>query len=58
MTLADVRRLLAHWRRYPPLRDLVAGAIGFRPAPPRPAAPAHEAGELLVAMFPDGRMRL
>lgn len=29
MTMADVKRLFAHWTRYPPLRDLVAAAIGF-----------------------------
>lgn len=31
MTLRDAQRLFAHWRRYPPLRDLVAGFVGFKP---------------------------
>ena len=29
MTLDDVNRLLTHWGKYPPLRDLVAAFIGF-----------------------------
>lgn len=33
MTLDDVNRLLTHWSKYPPLRDLVAAFIGFEPAP-------------------------
>lgn len=29
MTFDDVRRLFAYWAKYPPLRDLIAGFIGF-----------------------------
>lgn len=29
MTLADVHRLMKHWSKFPPVRDLVAAAIGF-----------------------------
>jgi hypothetical protein len=29
--LFDVRRIFAHWKNYPPTRDLVAAAIGFKP---------------------------
>jgi len=32
MTFEDLDPLFAHWKRYPPLRDLVAGFIGFKPA--------------------------
>jgi hypothetical protein len=34
MTLDDVAPLFAYWRRYPPLRDLVAAFIGFKPSEP------------------------
>ncbi len=29
MTLPDIGRLMKHWSKYPPLRDLVAMAIEF-----------------------------
>jgi hypothetical protein len=29
MTMADVDRLFKYWAKYPPLRDLVAGFVGF-----------------------------
>ena len=29
MTFPDVNRLLKYWTKYPPIRDLVAGFIGF-----------------------------
>jgi hypothetical protein len=29
MTLDDCNRLMKHWSKFPPLRDLVAGFIGF-----------------------------
>lgn len=31
MTFEDLEPLFAHWKRYPPLRDLVAGFVGFKP---------------------------
>jgi hypothetical protein len=31
MTMTDVDRLFRHWKIYPPVRDLVAAAIGFKP---------------------------
>lgn len=31
MTLFDVQRLFAHWRRFPPIRQLVAAFVGFTP---------------------------
>lgn len=34
MTLDDVGRITAYWRKYPPLRDLVAAFIGFKPFTP------------------------
>jgi hypothetical protein len=29
LTLDDVNRLFSHWGKYPPVRDLVAVAVGF-----------------------------
>ncbi len=37
MTLADVTRLGRFWAHTPPLRDLVAAFMGYRP--PRPSMP-------------------
>lgn len=34
MTLHDANRLFAHWSRYPPVRALVAGFVGFKPEEP------------------------
>ncbi len=34
LTLFDVRRIFSHWQSYPPTRDLVAAAIGFKPKAP------------------------
>lgn len=31
MTLADAHRIFKHWERFPPVRRLVAAAIGFKP---------------------------
>jgi hypothetical protein len=45
MTFDDVHRLLKHWLKYPPLRDLVAGFIGFEPASDEPEAKAMTAEE-------------
>ncbi len=33
LSLADVERLFKHWARFPPVRVLVASAVGFEPAP-------------------------
>lgn len=51
MTLADVRRLFAYWRRYPPLRDLVAAFVGFKPDQPwaEPAAPINNDNNPMLA---------
>jgi len=35
MTLPRYRRLVEHWNRFPPVRVLVAGAIGFKPNQPK-----------------------
>ena len=32
MHLDEVHELLEYWKEYPPLRDLVAAFIGFKPA--------------------------
>ena len=58
MHLSEVRRLFAYWRRYPPLRDLVAGFVGFKPEPAPGGETPKEGGEMLVALFPDGQMRI
>ena len=34
MTLHDVNRLFAYWKRYPPTRDLVAAFVSFKPDQP------------------------
>jgi hypothetical protein len=31
LTLDQVEDLFAYWRKYPPLRDLVAAFVGFKP---------------------------
>jgi len=51
MTLDDVNRLLRHWAKYPPLRDLVAAFIGFEVGPgvdgdePQPAEQKYMTAE-------------
>ncbi len=57
MTFPDVRRLFAYWRRYPPVRDLVAAFVGFRPEPARGGVASRDGAEMLVTMCPDGKVR-
>lgn len=49
--MADVERLFAHWAKFPPLRDLVAAAIGFETPKAEAAAPRHMTAEEFKAMF-------
>ncbi len=51
MTLPEVARLFAYWNEYPPLRDLVAAAIGFRPSD---RTPRRLTLEEFRAMYPNG----
>jgi hypothetical protein len=39
MTLDDVLPLFEYWKRYPPLRDLVAAFVGFKPKDAAEAEP-------------------
>lgn len=41
MTFEDVARIFAHWKHYPPVRDLVAAAVGFQPAEPDDQQPSQ-----------------
>lgn len=41
MHLDEVQELLDYWKFYPPLRDLVAAFIGFKPTDPQEAAKQH-----------------
>ena len=45
MTLPDVNRLLKYWGKYPPLRDLVAGFVGFEIPSDEPLPQAMTAEE-------------
>lgn len=56
MTLADVTRLFGYWRSSPPLYDLVAHYLGFKPQgqAPAPAASAHPSIAMIKAMYPGG----
>lgn len=55
MTLHDVKRLIGHWQKYPPLRALVAavaGSLGVKfpdPNEPKPSyMTAKEAARMLA----------
>lgn len=39
MTLDDVNRLFSYWRKFPPVRDLIAAFIGFEPQMDSDVAP-------------------
>jgi len=60
MVFDDVMALLNYWRKHPPLRDLVAGFIGYKPPPEKssdddkPRAPT--AAEIKM-LYPDGYIR-
>lgn len=41
MTLLDVSRLFNHWKRFPSVRTLVAGFMGFEPKSPWPDTSKH-----------------
>ena len=51
MTLFDVQRLFAHWRRFPPLRRLVAGFVGFKPDMDGDPEKKHLTAEEAMALF-------
>lgn len=36
LTLFDAMVLFEHWAKYPPVRDLVAAAVGFKPPDAEP----------------------
>lgn len=58
MTLDDVGRIFKHWRKFPPLRDLVALFMDFKPAPDDPDEQKYMTDEdfrRLMAMT-DGRI--
>ncbi len=51
MTLDDVLPLFEYWKRYPPLRDLVASFVGFKPkdaAEPEPPKMNADSMRLLM----------
>lgn len=51
MTFADVRRQFAHWKLYPPVRDLVAGFVGVKPKEAQSATDdADQLGAFLAAV--------
>ena len=57
LTLDEVYELFAYWRMYPPLRDLVAGFIGFKPNKPV-AKPQRSLSIAEIKMrYPDGIIR-
>jgi hypothetical protein len=39
LTLEEVNRVFNYWRKYPPLRDLVAAFVGFKPKSDEDAEP-------------------
>jgi len=51
MTLFDVQRLFAHWRRFPPIRQLVAGFVGFKPSDPVADKSKHLNAEEAMALM-------
>lgn len=51
MTLFDVQRLFTHWRRFPPVRVLVAGFIGFTPKNPEADKAKHLSAEEAIALM-------
>ena len=53
MTLPQFYDLCAYWAEHPPLHELVAGYLGYRP---RPSAPAADLGALL-ALAPGGVLK-
>jgi hypothetical protein len=59
MTFDDVMALLKYWRKHPPLRDLVAGFIGYKPPPD--TSPDDKRRPPTIAeikmRYPDGIMR-
>lgn len=54
MTLHDVNRLMKHWRKFPPLRDLMAAYVGFEPQPDTPPQKPMTAEEFRALMAMTG----
>lgn len=58
MTLDEVLPLLNYWQKHPPLRDLVAAFIGFKPAPDQPSEPPRSPTIAEIkTLYPDGIIR-
>lgn len=58
MTLADATATFRRWLKLPPLYDLVAGFVGFKPKAAAPASEAqHPSVAMIKAMYPDGMIR-
>lgn len=51
MTLFDVQRLFIHWRRFPPLRVLVAAFVGFTPKDQEADKAKHLTAEEAMALM-------
>ena len=51
MTLFDVQRLFEHWRRFPPVRVLVAGFIGFTPKDAKADKSNHLSADEAMALM-------
>jgi hypothetical protein len=56
MTMDEVDGLYRYWRRNPPLVDLVAAYLGFKPKTEAEAA-AHPSIAMIRARYPDGIVR-
>ncbi len=61
MTIWDVERIFAYWRSAPPIHELVAAYLGYKP-PPEPVKVASSADDpsgigSLIMRFPDGAVK-
>jgi hypothetical protein len=58
LTAPRLRAMQEEWRKHPPLAQLVAAFLGYRPKPRGPREGGEEAVEELMRLFPRGQLRL
>lgn len=58
LSMDDVNRYHRGWKTHPPLWDLIAGFVGWKPpVEERPEPASHPSIAMIKAMYPDGIVR-